>query len=167
MPFEGKFVQKFLKFTKIYVKISLAFAYVSSVGVIILGFYEMSLAETREFIIKSDINFDIKFTPLYQIINIIQLIVIMLIPCIHVSTDLIYLSLGFILIEYLKMLQKSFKSAIKLESFEKISKLIEVHRKIIKFHKNFNGFYMPMTFTSYVLNVIMACFFSYQIMEVK
>jgi hypothetical protein len=95
-----------------------------------------------------------------------QLYISLILPVIHLSSDLFFLSVGIILIEYLKMLQSEFKKAVYQKNYGKIIKLVDTHRKILAFHERLNGFYAPITATNYVLNVVNSCFFAFQIIEV-
>lgn len=131
------------------------------------SFFENHSLENREFILKTDLPFNIRFTPVYEFMLALQLYGSIQIPIAHVSTDLFFLSLGFILIEYLRMLQKSFQSAINAQDSKEIKRLIEIHKKIINFRDSYNEVFIPITFTGYVLNVIMASIFGYQVIEVK
>jgi hypothetical protein len=125
--------------------------------------YEVIVDDEKNYLLEVDFFFKIN----YQIVNFVEFSMMIFLPCLHLSTLLMYLSIGSILIEYLRMLQKSFKSAINNKNFQQIDKLIQIHVKIIKLHDSFNGFFMPITFTSYIFNVVVSCFSAYQIVEVS
>ncbi len=163
VPFEAKFVRRFLRYTKVYAGTILCLGYFVGGSATLFLLYEVIVDDEKNYLLEVDFFFKIN----YQIVNFVEFSMIVFLPCLHLSTDLMYLSIGSILIEYLRMLQKSFKSAINNKNFQQIDKLIQVHVKIIKLHDSFNGFFMPITFTSYILNVVMSCFYAYQITEVR
>jgi hypothetical protein len=133
-----------------------------------VSIFEFSMLETREFIItKSDFWFDIKFTPVYEIINLLQVLSLIMLPCLNLSTDMIFFSLAIILDEYLKMLVKGFDAAVNDNNLKEFNRLVNAHNKIIDFHKYFKRLLTPQILTSYPLNVFTACFYAYQIVEVR
>jgi hypothetical protein len=163
VPFEEKFVRRFLRYTKVYAGTILSMGYIASGSYTLFLLYEVIVDDAKNYLFEVDFFFNIN----YQIINFMEVSMVVFLPCLHLSTILMYLSIGSILIEYLRMLQRSFKSAIDNKNFQQIDKLIQVHGKIIKLHESFNGFFMPITLTSYIFDVMMCCFSAYQIVEVR
>jgi hypothetical protein len=114
-----------------------------------------------------DFWFDIKFTPVYEIINFMQVLGISFLATLNLSTDMTFLTFAFILVEYLKMLEKGFDAAVNDKNLKEFNRLVNAHNKIIDFHKYFKLLETPQILTSYPLNVFTACFYAYQIVEVR
>ncbi len=129
--------------------------------------YEVTAIETRGFIVRVDFWFDIKFTPVYEIINFMQVLGISFLATLNLSTDMTFLTLAFILVEYLKMLEKGFDAAVNDKNLKEFNRFVNAHNKIIDFHKYFKRLLTPQILTSYPLNVFTACFYAYQIVEVR
>jgi hypothetical protein len=167
VPFEQAFTRKFLKYTKIYVQYYLMISYILMIVFLTVRIYEVTAIETRGFIVRVDFWFDIKFTPVYEIINFMQVLGISFLATLNLSTDMTFLTLAFILVEYLKMLEKGFDAAVNDKNLKEFNRFVNAHNKIIDFHKYFKRLLTPQILTSYPLNVFTACFYAYQIVEVR
>ncbi len=76
--------------------------------------------------------FDIRFTPVYEIIYALMYYFALYGPAFHMATDMLFLSAGVFIVEYLKIVQRKFTKTVATNNNVEVYQAIEFHKRVIR-----------------------------------
>lgn len=69
----------------------------------------------------------------------------------QVVTDMLFFTIGLILIEYLKVVRRMVCQSIEQGNRKRLKSIIVTHRKVIRFHGILNQVYLPIIITRHIV----------------
>lgn len=85
----------------------------------------------------------------------------------QVVTDMLFFTVGIILIEYLKVVQINICQSIEHRNRKRLKSIILTHQKVIEFHSILNEVYLPIIITRHIVYGVNIFVTGFEIMVVR